>query len=117
MGTIANNGSRSLDFINFSNVINGNLAKTKSTRHSLNPSTLEANPEVPLSTIDDVNEAIGYAKAAAKLWADEPIVKRQQAVIDFANGLLALKDEFATMLTKEQGKPVRNIFSIVIPGV
>jgi acyl-CoA reductase-like NAD-dependent aldehyde dehydrogenase len=91
--------------------LNGNLVKTKSSRHSLNPSTLEANPEVPLSTIEDVSKTVQYAKSASKLWAAVPLGKRQQAVIEFANALLGFKDEFALMLTKEQGKPVIVLFS------
>jgi acyl-CoA reductase-like NAD-dependent aldehyde dehydrogenase len=96
----------SLKFNSFYNVLNGKLVTTELTRHSVNPSTLEANPEVPLSTSKHVDEAVGYAKAAAKLWAAFPLSHRQQAVIDFANALRAIKDEFGILLTKEQGKPV-----------
>lgn len=95
-----------LKFDKFYNILNGKLVATELTRHALNPSTLESNPEVPLSTPEHVHEAVAYAKAAAKKWANLPLSDRQEAVIAFANALRAHKDEFATLLTKEQGKPV-----------
>lgn len=98
---------KSLDFNNFYNTLNGKLVRSKSTHHTLNPSNLEANPEFPLATIEDVNQAVTYAKVAAKLWTITPLAQRQQAVIDFAYALRARSDEFAVMLTKEQGKPVK----------
>lgn len=98
--------SQLLDFENFSNVLGGELVKTKSTRQSVNPSTLEPNPDVPVSLAEEVDLAVKHGKAAAALWRNVPIEERRQRVIDFANGLRALREEFALLLTKEQGKPV-----------
>lgn len=95
-----------LDFTTFHNVINGKLVSTAKTTHNINPSTLEANPEVPVSTLNDVNEAVAHARTAAKKWATVPVAERQQAVRNFAAALGENADDFAHMLTKEQGKPV-----------
>jgi acyl-CoA reductase-like NAD-dependent aldehyde dehydrogenase len=101
----ATSGVAALDFNEFYNVLDGQLVKTKNTRQSLNPSTLEPNPEVPVSTIEDVDAAVRFARVAAAQWVKVPLTERQQAVLNFAQGLRAEKDGFA-MLTREQGKPV-----------
>lgn len=95
-----------LGFTEFYNVVNGKLERTKETRHSLNPSTLDENPLVPVSTQKDVDRAVQAAKIAAESWAAVPYKERQKAVARFADGLQALKSSFAVMLTSEQGKPV-----------
>ncbi|KAM5353222.1 hypothetical protein ACJZ2D_016881 [Fusarium nematophilum] len=96
-----------LDFSTFHSIIGGRLEGTNKTRHNLNPSTPEANPEVPLSTRDDVDRAVKAAQETAATWANVPVADRQQAVIHFADALERLQDDFATVLVKEQGKPVR----------
>ena len=98
--------SKKLDFTVFSNVINGKLVNTAKTRHNINPSTLEANPEVPVSTLDDVDEAVKHARIAAKKWAATPLAERRQALLNFSAALRENAAQFAQMLTKEQGKPV-----------
>ncbi|KAF2141345.1 uncharacterized protein K452DRAFT_318982 [Aplosporella prunicola CBS 121167] len=95
-----------LDFTTFHNVINGKLVPTKKTRHGINPATLEALPEVPVSTPEDVDAAMDAGKAAFKLWRNTPWNERSKAVNAFAEALLEHKAEFAKLLTKEQGKPI-----------
>ncbi|KXJ88462.1 aldehyde dehydrogenase [Microdochium bolleyi] len=95
-----------LDFTTFDNVINGKLVNTTKTRHNINPSTLEPNPEVPIATLDDVNEAVKHARTAAKGWATTPLADRRQAILNLAAALRETAPEFARMLTKEQGKPL-----------
>ncbi|KAF5004428.1 hypothetical protein FDECE_9066 [Fusarium decemcellulare] len=95
-----------LSFTEFFNVVDGKLEGTRETRHGLNPSTLEENPPVPVSTRDDVDRAVAAAKVAAETWSNVPYKQRQQAVASFADGLEALKDDFAVLLTREQGKPL-----------
>lgn len=101
------NGTAVLDFTDFYNAIGGKLVKTEKTRHNLNPATLDPNPEVPLCTKKDVDDAVSAAREAMIEWAEVPVASRQKAVLDFAAALTAAKADFATMLTKEQGKPVR----------
>jgi len=106
-----NGTSKSLDWTKFANVVNGQLKNTSQTRHSINPSTLEDNPEVPVSTQEDVDEAVDAARAAADAWGEVSVADRQKAVLAYADALDAAKDDFAKMLTKEQGKPVRGFAS------
>jgi acyl-CoA reductase-like NAD-dependent aldehyde dehydrogenase len=100
------NGVTSFNFETFHNIIDGKLVSTNKTRHGINPSTLEANPDVPIASEEDVNITVSAAIKAQLTWAETLISVRQQAVIEFADALLSHKDAFATMLTKEQGKPL-----------
>lgn len=93
-------------FNSFFNIIGGERESGSSTFQAANPSTLAANPPAPLSSKDDVDRAIAAAKAALSVWAATPVAERQQAVIRLADALAAQTDDFATMLVKEQGKPV-----------
>ncbi|KAI0020248.1 aldehyde dehydrogenase [Xylariomycetidae sp. FL0641] len=98
-------GDQALSFDTFSNVIDGKLSSTAETRCSVNPSTLTNNPPVPVSTYDDVNEAVRAARKAAGSWAQLPWADRRDAIEQFATGLEEHLDGFARLLTTEQGKP------------
>lgn len=100
------NSDVALDFTKFHNVIDGKLVATDKTRHGINPSTLEELPEVPVSSQADVDKAVEAAKRAQESWEDVPWADRQKAIKDLADALEAHTDDFALMLTKEQGKPV-----------
>lgn len=92
----------------FYNTINGKLASTKTTRHGINPATGKSNPEVPVSTQEDVDSAVAAATEAFKTWSKTPWGDRKQAILDFADALEKYTDDFANMLTLEQGKPVES---------
>lgn len=99
-------GAEPLDFTKFQNVINGKLTDTKETRRTVNPSTLEELYPVPVSTQEDIDEAIEAAKKAQESWSNVPWTERQQAVKDYADALEALSGDFAKQLVTEQGKPL-----------
>lgn len=103
-----------VNFATFHNVIDGQLRTTTKTRHGVNPATLEANPEVPVSSPKDVDETVAAAKLASAGWARVPFSQRQEAVIAFANALLSQKEQFGEMMTKEQGKPVGQVLSGIL---
>jgi delta 1-pyrroline-5-carboxylate dehydrogenase len=96
-----------LNWTAFCNIINGRLETTTNTRCSINPATEEKNPQVPVSTTEDVERAMTAAAAAFKQWAASPYVDRQNAVFAFADALEVEKENFSKMLVQEQGKPVR----------
>ena len=93
-------------FEGFYNTINGKLTSTEQTRHGINPATGKANPEVPVSTQKDVDDAVAAAKEAFKSWSQESWEKRREAVLAFADGLEKYENDFGKLLTQEQGKPV-----------
>lgn len=93
-------------FSDFKNTINGKLTTTKETRHGINPATGKPNPEVPVATQQDVDDAVAAGKAAFKTWSKVPYDERKKAVLAFADALEKHTGDFAKMLTQEQGKPV-----------
>ncbi|KAF5517316.1 putative aldehyde dehydrogenase FUS7 [Colletotrichum aenigma] len=103
---MAANGTSKLDFTKFYNVINGKLETAPKTRHGLNPSTLEPLAEVPLSTAEDVDRAVQAARAAQEAWAETPYEERKKAVAKLGDLMEENLNEFAVMLSKEQGKPI-----------
>ena len=96
-------------FDNYQNTINGKLSSTKETRHGINPATGKPNPEVPVSTQQDVDSAVSAGKEAFKSWKKVPYEERKKAVLAFADALEKHSSDFAKLLTQEQGKPVRGI--------
>ncbi|OAL31187.1 hypothetical protein AYO22_01220 [Fonsecaea multimorphosa] len=114
--TDATSSSGGLDFTTFSNVIDGKLASTEKTRHGINPATGKPNPEVPVSTPEDVDKAVAAGKKAFKTWAKTPYAERQKAMLAFADAMEKEKDGFAKMLTQEQGKPIiRTMANLELP--
>lgn len=93
-------------FGEYHNVIDGQLSSTQETRHGVNPANGKPNPEVPVATKEDVDRAVAAARKAFKSWAQVPWAERQQACRSFGDALEKQADEFAKLLTQEQGKPL-----------
>jgi acyl-CoA reductase-like NAD-dependent aldehyde dehydrogenase len=106
MATNSSASGFSLDFTSFHNIINGQLSGTAKTRRTINPSTLEENPEVPVSTREDVDKAVEAARHAAESWAEVSLEERRRLVLGFADALESVVEEFVEMNVKEMGKPV-----------
>ncbi|KAK6334488.1 hypothetical protein TWF730_003703 [Orbilia blumenaviensis] len=95
-----------LNFTTFTNTINGKQTTTEKTRHSVNPSTGEANPPVPVSTRQDLDAAVDAARKALKGWAETSWDDRKDALLRFAKAVVERKEGFAGVLVREQGKPM-----------
>lgn len=93
-----------LDTTIFHNVINGELTTTAETRHGINPATKQPNPEVPVSTQDDLDRAVAAARTAFKTWSRTSFDERRKAISAYADSIDANKDALAALLTQEQGK-------------
>jgi acyl-CoA reductase-like NAD-dependent aldehyde dehydrogenase len=104
----ANSEHHDLSWDTFYNVIDGKLESTKETRHGINPATGKPNPEVPVSTPEDVDRAVSAGQKAFKSWSRTSCAERKKAIMAFADGLAANRDGFAKMLVREQGKPVNS---------
>ncbi|HLF82821.1 MAG TPA: aldehyde dehydrogenase family protein, partial [Blastocatellia bacterium] len=73
----------------------------------LNPATGEAVDSAPRGTAEDAREAIDAAQQAFGVWSEWTQARRAD-VLRRAVGLILLHEkELATLLTKEQGKPLR----------
>ncbi|KAL1966219.1 hypothetical protein VTN77DRAFT_4771 [Rasamsonia byssochlamydoides] len=90
----------------FHNVINNELTSTAQTRHGINPANRQPNSEVPVSTQADLDRAVDAAQKAFQQWSKVPLEERRAAVIAFGDAVDAHKDDFAKLLTMEQGKPL-----------
>lgn len=59
-----------------------------------------------MSTQEDVDNAVSAARKAFKPWSQVPVEERKKKLVAFADGILEYKEEFAKLLTLEQGKPL-----------
>lgn len=72
-----------------------------------NPSTLEKAGEVRLSTVEEVGAQIECARTAFPAWRNTPFGQRAAILRKTAELLRAEADSLAALLTREQGKPVK----------
>ncbi|PWY92192.1 aldehyde dehydrogenase [Aspergillus heteromorphus CBS 117.55] len=93
-----------IPFTEFFNTINNELTTTPTTRHGINPATRQPNPEVPVSTAEDLNRAVKHARAAFKTWSKLSVEDRRSTVIAFGEAIESHAEEFTKLLVQEQGK-------------
>ena len=72
-----------------------------------NPATGEVVDTVPNGTLEDSRMAIDVAHAAFPAWSATPFSKRGEILFAAAHLIKEHERELATLLTKEQGKPLR----------
>jgi succinate-semialdehyde dehydrogenase/glutarate-semialdehyde dehydrogenase len=72
-----------------------------------NPATGEVVDAVPRGTIADIRRAIDAAQGALKKWSALAPAKRGSVLMAAGHALLKQEKELATLLTQEQGKPIR----------
>ena len=73
----------------------------------LNPATGETVDTAPRATAEDAREAIDAAHAAFLVWSEWPQAKRADVLRRSVELFRMHEKELATVLTKEQGKPIR----------
>src|SRR5215210_1650378 len=73
----------------------------------MNPATGEAVDTVPRGTAEDAREAIDAAHAAFADWSEWTQGRRADVLRRSVELFRANEKELATLLTKEQGKPLR----------
>ena len=72
-----------------------------------NPATGEVVDSVPRGTVNDIRRAIDAAKGALKKWSEMAPSKRGAILLQAGHAILQQEKELATLLTREQGKPMR----------
>jgi acyl-CoA reductase-like NAD-dependent aldehyde dehydrogenase len=90
----------------FKLLINGKLISGAARLDVVNPATEEVLAEAPRADRAQLDEAIAAAKAAFPAWSAKPIRERGALLVNLADALEARQDEFARLLTLEQGKPL-----------
>lgn len=83
----------------------------------INPADGEQLAEVPLSTKDQVDEAVAAAKSAQKKWALVPAPRRAEYLYEIGFKLKEKKEYLAQILTKEMGKVIEEARGEVQEGI
>lgn len=83
----------------------------------INPATGEELAKVPLSTKNEVEEAVRSAKQAQKEWALIPAPKRAEYLYEIGYKLKEKKEYLAQILTKEMGKVIEEARGEVQEGI
>lgn len=77
---------------------------TEKYQNAYNPSTGEVIAKVPCCTREEVEEAIGNAKAAFPAWSSMPVIKRIQILYKLRDLLMEHMDELTHLVALENGK-------------
>ncbi len=83
------------------------IAATEKTRRSIrvrNPANLELIGDVPVSSREEVNAAMLSARAAQKVWAEQPLKQRAKVLMRAMEVVLARKDELVDIIGRETGR-------------
>jgi malonate-semialdehyde dehydrogenase (acetylating) / methylmalonate-semialdehyde dehydrogenase len=88
------------------NAVNGQRVTSPSSRNAaiFNPATGEQIGQVPLSSDEEINEAVAVAKQAQVAWGALPPAKRARVMHRFLDLLNKNIDELAREISREQGK-------------
>lgn len=87
-------------------LIDGALRSGASSFDVINPATGQPFARCPKADTALLDEAVAAAKRAFPSWSAVPLVERAALVDKLADALDARAQDFATLLTAEQGKPV-----------
>ena len=82
-------------------------SRSGNTIEVLNPATGEPVDTAPRGTVDDAREAIDAAQQAFFVWSEWTQAKRAEVLRRTVDLIRLHEKELATLLTKEQGKPLR----------
>jgi len=100
--------TRTADFVmtDYRLLINGSLVEGAGTLEVINPATGGILTDAPRADRAQLDQAVAAAKAAFPYWSATPLRKRGVLLVKLAEALAAEQDEFARLLTEEQGKPL-----------
>ena len=83
----------------------------------LNPATGEELAQVPLSSEEEVKQAVAAAKKAQKKWALVPAPKRADYLYEIGHLMKDRKEHLSQVLTKEMGKVIEEARGEVQEGI
>lgn len=87
-------------------LIDGKLVPGDMTMEVVNPATEEVLAHAPRASVTQLDAAVAAARAAFPAWAARDIAERRGMILAIADRLEVRCDEFARLLTQEQGKPL-----------
>ncbi|MCM3619237.1 CoA-acylating methylmalonate-semialdehyde dehydrogenase [Sutcliffiella horikoshii] len=83
----------------------------------INPATKECLAMVPISTKEDVEQAVKAAKSAFQTWKDTPVPKRARIMYRYHHLLTENHDELAKLIVQENGKAFKEAHGEVQRGL
>lgn len=89
-------------------MIDNKLSATAKTRRAVNPSNGEELFEVPVSTQEDVDQAVAAAKAAFPSWSSLSQDDRAAYLTKFVEAVEANQQGLIQLLGNETGKPLQS---------
>jgi acyl-CoA reductase-like NAD-dependent aldehyde dehydrogenase len=98
-------------------LINGKLVDGAGTLDVFNPATGGVLATCPRADEAQLDEAVAAAKAAFPAWSALSFSERRNKLEAIADALEARTDEFARLLTQEQGKPIAQATGEVMGAV
>lgn len=101
------------------NYINGAWisANSKEEVEVLNPATGEVLAYAPLSTKDDVDQAVNAASAAFEKWKQVPVPKRARILYKYHSLLTEKHEDLAKLIVLENGKAYKEAYGEVQRGI
>ncbi|GMV01892.1 MAG: aldehyde dehydrogenase family protein [Burkholderiaceae bacterium] len=98
------------------NTVDGRQVGSARTFESINPATGEALGRVPVSTRQQVADAIAAARVAGPAWAARPDAERKALMMKVAEVIKTHAPYLAEWVTREQGKPLGGVGPDQVPG-
>ncbi|TMN23272.1 CoA-acylating methylmalonate-semialdehyde dehydrogenase [Lentibacillus cibarius] len=92
-------------------------AKTDQTEEVINPATGEVIAHVPISTQEDVDQAVKAANKAFQEWKEVAVPKRARIMFKYQQLLVDHWDELAEIITTENGKSFKEAKGEVQRGI
>ena len=87
-------------------LIDGKLVEGAATLDVINPATASVFATCARADLAQLEQAVAAAKRSFPAWAARPQTERGDLLLQLADALEQAKDEFARLLTSEQGKPL-----------
>lgn len=87
-------------------LVNGDLIKGPHVAEVINPATAQAFTTCPRADLALLQRAVDAADAAFPRWSRVPFEERRDSLLQLADAMEARFNEFSTLLTQEQGKPL-----------
>ncbi|WP_079474128.1 CoA-acylating methylmalonate-semialdehyde dehydrogenase [Marinococcus halophilus] len=100
------------------NFISGEWVESRSATDKVyNPATSEVIAHVPLSSKDEVDEAVKASQAAYRDWSQKPVPQRARILFAYQQLLIRHWDELAEIITLENGKNLKEAKGEVQRGI
>ncbi len=93
------------------------LPKSDQTEEVLNPATGEVIARVPISSQEDVDQAVEAAAVAFETWKEVAVPKRARILFKYQQLLVDHWDELAELITIENGKSFKEAYGEVQRGI